>query len=267
MKFLALLSSISFESELILSHLKNVRRIEIVGKTLYKGSFSNLNILLINSGIGKVNAAHSVTALIEHYPIECAINFGIGGAYPETGLKAGDIAIALEEIYGDEGIITSEGWIGIKEIGIPLIEIGKKRYFNEFPLDKKLAQYAINVVKLVTHHPSPSPSSTSRRPQMEGVIRGMVKPGNFVTVSAVTGTPKRAKELKDRFNAICENMEGAAIAQICTMYKVPMLEIRGISNIVGVRDKRRWNLKLASGNCQRAVLTILDNAYMSSYNL
>lgn len=267
MKFLALISSVPFESDKIKESLKAVGLSKIAGKTTYIGKLANRNVLLVNSGIGKVNSAHSLTALIEHYPIECVINFGIGGAYPETGLKAGDIAIALEEIYGDEGIITPEGWIGIKKIGIPLIEIGKKRRFNEFPLDKKLARYAINVVKLFTHHPSPSPFSTSRRPQMEGIIRGMVKAGNFVTVSAVTGTPKRARELKDRFNAICENMEGAAIAQICTMYKIPMLEIRGISNIVGVRDKRKWNLKLASGNCQRAVLSILDNGYMSSYNL
>jgi futalosine hydrolase len=51
-------------------------------------------------------------------------------------------------------------------------------------------------------------------------------------------------------------MEGAAIAQVCAIYKIPMLEIRGISNIAGERDKRKWNLDLASENCQELVLKI-----------
>jgi futalosine hydrolase len=79
-----------------------------------------------------------------------------------------------------------------------------------------------------------------------------------VTVSSSTGTRKRAKELEKRFNAICENMEGAAVAHLCTLYKIPLFEIRGISNIVGVRDRRTWDLKLASRNCQQVVLETLE---------
>jgi len=45
-----------------------------------------------------------------------------------------------------------------------------------------------------------------------------------------------------------------------------MLEIRGISNIVGVRDKRMWNLRLASENCQRAGLCIIDESLHGCLN-
>ncbi|MCK5512174.1 MAG: futalosine hydrolase, partial [Thermodesulfovibrionia bacterium] len=86
-----------------------------------------------------------------------------------------------------------------------------------------------------------------------------VKSGAFVTVSTSTGTHTRAVELEKRFKAICENMEGAAIAQICTLYNIPMFEIRGVSNIVGVRDKRKWNLPRASDNCQEAVLKMISS--------
>ncbi|MBI5100119.1 MAG: futalosine hydrolase [Nitrospirae bacterium] len=232
MKFLAILSSMPLESEMVLAHLKNVHAIEIAGKTVYKGKLSGHDILMLNTGIGKVNAAHSATCLIENYPVKGLINIGVGGAYPGSGLKIGDIAIASKEIYGDEGVITSKGWESLKKIGIPLVSHGKKKYFNEFLLDNKL-------VKLITHHPSP------------------ITKGNFITVSATTGTRKRAIELEKRFDAICENMEGAAIAQICTIYKIPMLEIRGISNIAGERDKRKWNLDIASQNCQKLVLKML----------
>jgi len=234
MKFLAILTAVPFESELILTRLKNVRKYESSGKIIFKGKFSDRNILLMNTGIGKVNAAHSATFILENYPVKCVINSGVGGAYPNSGLKIGDIAIASKEIYGDDGVISPGGWKDMKELGIPLAQVNKKRYFNEFPLESGLAKKALSISYLT-----------------------QVKSGAFVTLSATTGTHQRAVELEDRFNAICENMEGAAVAHVCIMYKIPLLEIRGISNIAGIRDKRRWNLMLASENCQRAVLDII----------
>lgn len=241
MKYIAILSSVPFESDLVLAKLKYVRETVIAGKKVYQGKLFKKNILLMNSGICKVNAALSATALLENFPVRLIINSGIGGSYPDSGLKIGDIAIATKEICGDEGIITPEGHEGLEKIGIPLVQDGKRKYFNEFPLDKTLIKKTYSIV---TRHAS-------------RVTR--VKAGNFVTVSATTGTRKRALELGKRFNAICENMEGAAVAQVCTIYRIPMLEMRGISNIAGIRDKRRWNIRLASENCQKAVLEIVSS--------
>jgi futalosine hydrolase len=89
--------------------------------------------------------------------------------------------------------------------------------------------------------------------------RIMVKSGPFLTLSTCTGTSKRVKELEKTFHAICENMEGAAVAHICTLYGIPMVEIRGISNVVEDRDKKKWNIKLASKNCQKVVIEFLGN--------
>ncbi len=233
MKFLAILSSMPFESDEIFAGLKNISTATIAGKNVYTGTLSGHDVLMLNTGIGKVNAAHSATCLIENYPVKSLINMGVGGAYPESGLKIGDIAIASKEIYGDEGVITSKGWTGMTEIGIPVVQIGGKKYFNEFKLNSTLSK------KLITRHLSPVTK---------------IKSGPFVTVSSTTGTHKRAAALRKRFHAVCENMEGAAIAQVCAIYKIPMLEIRGISNIVGERDKRKWNLDLASETCQKLVL-------------
>jgi futalosine hydrolase len=232
MKMLALLSSMAFESDQILSLLRNVRKTQTAGKIIYRGRCSGHDILLVTSGIGKVNAASSATAVIENYPVRAVINFGVGGAYPDAGLNIGDVAIASKEIYGDEGVFTAAGIKGIKEIGIPLVRIGKTKYFNEFPLDPPSIPF----------------------PKDENNMNIMIKTGNFITVSAVSGSQKRAKDLGKRFGAVCENMEGAAIAQVCTLYELPMIELRGISNMAGVRDKRKWNLKIASENCQKLVL-------------
>ncbi len=253
MEFLAILTSMPFESDMILSQLKKVHKTKIAGKVIYKGKILNNNVLLMNTGIGDVNAAHSATSIIEHFPIRCIINAGIGGAYPRSQLKIGDVAVALKEIYADKGIISARGQEGLKKIGIPLVRIGNKKYFNEFLFDKRLIEKTLNLFQYTKDDLKNPPSPSFSKGGMGGFL-SKIKSGNFVTVSSATGTTKRAVEIEKRLNAVCENMEGAAIAQVCTIYKIPMLEIRGISNIVGKRDKRKWNLKLASENCQKVVL-------------
>lgn len=224
-----------FESALILSFMEKARHHSIAGKTVHKGQLSGVNVVLMNSGMGKVNAAHAVTYIIGKYPVSAVINIGVGGAYPGSGLNVGDIAFASREIYGDEGVIDTGGWVGLEKIGIPLVQEGEKRYFNEYPLTL----------------PGCSLSKWNYK----------IRSGNFVTVSTVSGTQKRAMELEKRFNALCENMEGAAIAQVCTLYKIPVFEIRGISNITGIRDKRKWDLQLASENCQKLIVDLIDIAF------
>jgi futalosine hydrolase len=241
MKTLALLSSMPFESDHILSCLKNVRKTKIASAVVHKGKFSGQDIILAVTGIGKVNAAILSTAVMEHFSVGKIILFGVGGAYPGAELNVGDVAAASKEIYGDEGVIDSGGWHSLKKIGIPLVESGRKKFFNEYPVSS-----------------FPLPPLTAGGIDGGSGISFKIKAGNFVTVSSSTGTMKRAKELEKRFNAICENMEGAAVAHLCTLYEIPLTEIRGISNIVGVRDKRRWNLKLASRNCQQIVLETLE---------
>lgn len=240
-----LISATEKESRVILRLLRRIKD-KSLALSVYQGNIGKTNIIHIISGIGKTNAAHAATLLIEKFSPSAVISFGIGGAYPSSGLRTGDIAIADKEIYGDEGLWLKDGFHKADEIGIPLFKKGRKKYFNEFPLNKKLMQKAVKFSGLVTRHSS---------------LVAKVKSGTFVTVSTSTGTSKRAKELERRFSAsggaICENMEGAAVAHVCAMYGIPMLEIRGISNIVEDRDWSKWDVKTAAENCQRAVVAFL----------
>lgn len=237
MKFIALMTSVPPESDTVLSSMRYKRTLVIAGKTVFQCRYKGRGILLMHTGIGKVNAAHAATAISERFHIQCMIHFGIGGAYPGSGLTKGDIAVATHEISGDEGVYGEKDRKGMERIGIPLVRTRKKTFFNMFPLDRKLLRNALSSLSEIE----------------------TVKKGNFVTLSAVSGTLRRARELEKRFHAICENMEGAAFAQVCTLYSIPLLEIRGISNIAGVRDKRRWDFKGAAENCQEAVLSIISS--------
>jgi futalosine hydrolase len=249
MKPLAIITAVPFEAAQIRAVMRGVRKSKIGNKAVYTGMLSSKKIIIIQAGIGKVNAAHAATCIIESFSVRCILNVGVGGAFPGSGLKIGDVAIAAKEFYGDEGVAGHGGWKDMRDIGIPVVRERGKRYFNEFPLDKKL-------VKLAEKE-----SGKVFLDQSKGI---QIKTGNFVTVSTVSGTGTRAAELQKRFGALCENMEGAAIAHVCTLYKVPLLEIRGISNMVGVRDKNQWDVKRASGNCQKAVMGMLSVLQISN---
>ncbi len=198
-----------------------------------KGFFHGRSILFSHCGIGKVNAAHSVTLLLEDQIPDILILFGIGGAY--VGAQVGDVVIAVSENYGEEGVMTPDGWKPMEFTGFPLLK-NDVDHFNTFSMDSKLSQLAFKASK---------------------DIGLKVHSGNFITVSQCSGTLKTGEMIRERFNGICENMEGAAVAHICAKYNVPMIEIRGISNLIEDRDLNKWNIPLAVSNCSKAVNEVI----------
>lgn len=203
-------------------------------KTIFEGELYKKPVIFTHCGVGKVNAAHSTTLMLENYNIDLLILSGVGGAYLESA-QVGDIVVAQSENYGEEGVLTKEGWRSMEFTGFPLLE-NEKEYYNTFPVDMDLVQIAINASKASGFY---------------------AISGNFVTVSQCSGTREMGEILKKRFNGICENTEGAAVAHICTLYKVPMIEIRGISNIIEERDLKRWNVQRAASNCNKAVIELI----------
>jgi futalosine hydrolase len=69
----------------------------------------------------------------------------------------------------------------------------------------------------------------------------------------VTDNPDQIKQLVDHFKPDIESMEGAAFHYVCLSLGVPFLQIRSISNRVGERDKRKWEMKTAIANLNRAL--------------
>jgi futalosine hydrolase len=233
MSVIALLAPTPLESKGIRSKIKPEPAENI--KIIHKGDLYDKTVYFTHCGPGKVNAAHSTTLLLENHVIKRLILFGIGGAYERSGLDIGDIAIAETENYGEEGVITSNGWKPMDFIGIPLLK-KEKDYYNSYQIDSSLIGQAASASKNCGFN---------------------VRSGNFITVSMCSGTQLAGEKMRTRFNGLCENMEGAAVAHICTMYDIPMVEIRGISNIIEDRDLNRWNIEKAASNCNKTVLELI----------
>lgn len=242
-KRIGLISAVRAEGLFFINKLRHFPQKPDNQYPFYRGRFCGKDIVYSISGIGKTNAARTATLMVQNHSLQLVINFGIGGAYPSSHLGIGDIVVAEKEVYGDEGVLERDGFHGTEHLGIPLVKKGRKKYFNAFPLDKKYIRKTLHVSGPAQH-------------SVPGIN---LRTGTFVTVSACTGTRKRATELQNMFGAICENMEGAAVAHICTVYDVPMIEIRGISNIVDTRDTKKWNIRRASENCQRFIFRFLES--------
>lgn len=223
-----------FETALLSGRLTQTRSVVIGRYTALKGRFGRVPVLILNTGVGKTNAAYAATLLLEQYTPKLLLLIGCGGAYKTSGLRTGDLAIATEEIFGDEGVITPQGWRSMRHLKLPLLREGERLFYNRFPLDQRLVRTAKQILRGFDH-----------------------RTGAFVTVSEVTGTDKKADEMEKRFRGICENMEGAAVAQLCTLYGIPFLEIRGISNIVKQRNKKEWHLPAAARISQEAALKLI----------
>ena len=202
-----------------------------------EGSLGNLPVVICAGGIGKINAAAATAVLIERCHPRLVINTGCTGAYLASGLSVGELAVASDEFLGDEGVLTSKGWQDLRFMGIPTVVHGNQQYHNAIPLSLHAAEKAMhladyNGVKLVR--------------------------GRFITVSTCSGSRQRGEELARSFHGICENMEGAAVAQTCLRYGIDCLEIRGVSNLVDERDMSKWDIPRAVEAAQRFVLKYIQ---------
>lgn len=235
---IGLVCSVTEETSGLINNIKKRKFIRHFNIEIISGSINNKQVSLVISGVGKVNAAHATTFLVLKYRPDIIINFGIGGAFPGRGISIGDVAIADREIYADEGICLRRGFSDMRFTGIPLLRTSNGReIYNEIGFNENLL---CSVMKNLQNKGHP------------------VKKGNFITVSTITATKDRVGYLKRRYRPICESMEGASVAHVCLMHGVDCLEIRGISNFVGPRNRKAWDINAAVSSSEKAVLDILE---------
>jgi futalosine hydrolase len=170
------------------------------------------------------------------------IQCGIAGAYPGSRLSLRDIVLADEEVYADSGCSLPEGeWMPADGFGLPLLDLAGEHVFNRLPLDSLLVERARGLLA--------ESAWTEPRPE--------IRVGRCLTLSCVTGDALGAHALTRRWEAIAESMEGAAAAHICALYGCPFVEVRGVSNHVGDRDRGRWDVAGAASRAAEAVAALV----------
>ena len=166
----------------------------------YRGKLKGKDVVVVRSGIGKVNAAVCTQILVDRYSVDAVVNTGIAGSL-RNEINIGDIVISTDLMYHDMDATI----FGYKPGVVPQLGI------ESFEADARLCELAEKACKEVN-------------PEIQ-VFHGRVVSGDqFVS----------SKEVKERivktFDAFCTEMEGAAIAHAAWLNKVPFVVLRAISD-------------------------------------
>lgn len=113
MKKLGIVVAMEEEKEAILNIIEDLEIKEIYDLRFYKGKINKKECIIVQSGVGKVNAARTTQVLLDHFKVDLVINIGVAGAV-NNSLEIGDIVIAKEVVQHDFDITAfghSKGYI------------------------------------------------------------------------------------------------------------------------------------------------------------
>jgi adenosylhomocysteine nucleosidase len=197
MSSIGIIGAMDEEIEVLKSKMEIIQVKNIINTNFYMGVMAGNNIILVKSGIGKVNSAICAQILIDMYGVDYIINTGVAGAI-SSELNVGDIVISKDLVHHDFDSLDGAGIISRME----------ESFF-------KADEYLIDIAK--------------------SACENILNENKFFVERIATGDIfVQSKELKDKifkeFKAFCTEMEGASIAQTCYLNKIPFIVIRAISD-------------------------------------
>jgi len=175
---------------------------KLAGFDIYTGKLGNVEVVLLQSGIGKVNASVSTALMLQAFTPDCVINTGSAGGFDES-LDVGDIVISSELIHHDVDV-TAFGY-----------ELGQMaRMPVTYIPDELLAETAQSCIESVAG---------------ANAVRGMIATGD-----TFMSDPTKVAQIKTLFPKVkAVEMEAAAIAQTCYLFETPFIVVRALSDIAG----------------------------------
>lgn len=208
--------------------MSNINERNIANVTFYEGTIGEQKVVLLQSGIGKVNAAMATTILMEQYKPTAVINTGTAGGL-KSDAEVGDIVIANEVVHHD--------------------------------VDVTVFDYAYGQVPQM---PATYPSNRELLEKVKRTLAALDLPysiGLVGTGDSFMSDPNRVAFVKEKFPMIhAAEMEAAAIAQVCYQYDVPFIVIRALSDIAGKDSAISFEqfVATASKNATKMIQHVLE---------
>ncbi len=227
---IAIIGAMEEEVALLRENISNPTVETIAGCEYTSGTMNDKEVILLRSGIGKVNAAMSTAVLLQHFKPDCIINTGSAGGF-DPSLNVGDVVISTEVRHHDVDV-TAFGY----EYGqVPQLPAA-------FLADEKLKQTAIDSVRELGD---------------AQVVSGLIATGD-----SFMNDPKRVEAIRDKFIDLqAVEMEAAAIAQVAHQFHVPFVIIRSLSDIAGKESDISFDqyLEKAALHSAKMVMSIVKS--------
>ena len=197
MKKIGIIFAMQEELTELLKIIQLEKKYQIFELEFYECSFEGITCILVESGIGKVNAARATQILIDNMQVDFIFNIGVAGGVSDK-LEVGDIVIGEKLIQHDFDLTA----FNHKKGYIP--NVGEFIHSDDY-----LISLATSVENKKDYN----------------ILLGTIASGDiFCTEKWMS------EKIANKFNALCVEMEGASIAQVCFLSHIPFLVIRSISD-------------------------------------
>ncbi|PRS38656.1 5'-methylthioadenosine/S-adenosylhomocysteine nucleosidase [Bacillus sp. NMCC4] len=199
---IAVIGAMEEEVTILRDQLKNATQESIAGCEFTTGVYEDKEVILLKSGIGKVNAAVSTTLLLDRFQPDYVINTGSAGGFHHT-LNVGDIVISTDVRHHDVDVTIFDYEYG-QVPGLPAA----------FAADEKLVKLAEESALEIDHI--------------------QVAKGTIATGDSFMNDPDRVAFVREKFPELyAVEMEAAAVAQVCQLFGTPFVVVRALSDIAG----------------------------------
>ncbi len=205
------------------AHLQVTAVTELAGFRFLAGDMDGVPVVLVEAGIGKVNAAIVGTLLAQHFAVRALVFSGVaGGLDPDLGI--GDVVIARTLIQHDYGALC-DGRLTPYQPGVPPLPglEGPVGYHLADGLEGRIAAVLAGL-----ELPAMPAMATGGQARQPAIRFGTVLTGDYFLNCAATRT-----DLHDRFQAQAVEMEGAALAQLAERFGLPLVVVRALSDLAG----------------------------------
>lgn len=226
---IGIIGAMTVEVQMLKDMMQNVNVAKASGIEYYAGTISDVDVVVAQAGVGKVNAAICTEAMILKYEPSAIINIGVAGGLA-TALKVGDIAIADTVVEHDMDTSALGDPIGFIS-GIDIINIPCAGWVTE----------ALGVAAQ----------------KIDGINTLC---GTIVSGDQFISSKEKKTELVNRFGAIATEMEGASIGHVCYMNDVPFGVLRAISDSADDEADMSFNefCEMAAKNSLKVILSFLE---------
>ena len=196
---LGIIGAMEVEVETLLGQMEQVTSVKKAGSSFHEGTLMGLPVVLVQCGVGKVNAAMCVQALCDCFDVTHLVNTGIAGSLcPE--LDIGDLVVSRDAMYHDFDCVH----FGYPFGRVPGADV------TAFPADDALLAYAFAAA--------------------EKVNPGHTRVGRITSGDQFVADPAVKERIVANTQGLCTEMEGTAIAQTAWRNGVPFVILRAISD-------------------------------------
>ncbi len=222
MKKVGIIFPMEEEIEAFKKYIKITKEFKIFELNFYEGKIKDVECVLVKCGIGKVNAARTTQILIDNMDVDYIFNVGVAGGISDK-LSVGDIVIGEKLIQHDFDVTAFNYEKGfIPDVG------------SYIDTDTYLVSLADAVLKKLDVN----------------LFRGVIASGDIFCTDS-----KMSEKINKKFNALCVEMEGASIAQVCFLNHIPFLILRSISDVPNNNNKVTYEEFLES-SCEIIALAM-----------